>query len=191
MSSDLRTHNACPTCPGAIRLLPSECLIPNTRELCIVHTFSLWRVIMWFGWSEIDVSFKLTAVVTWPRCNVAWLQVSVCVPVCYGLLGRTTLLCSRDWCVYLLQKIDFSHQFHVAMFSMYVNFFVAISVFFAFSFFKSSPTWKKYCTWCIDFVSNFQNEIHYFISPIVISLINEFGTMSGRCDYRWKCKDSV
>lgn len=132
MSSDLRTHNACPTCPGAIRLLPSECLIPNTRELCIVHTFSLWRVIMWFGWSEIDVSFKLTAVVTWPRCNVAWLQVSVCVPVCYGLLGRTTLLCSQDWCVYLLQKIYFSHQFHVAMFSMYVNLFVAISVFFAF-----------------------------------------------------------
>lgn len=80
-------------------------------------------------------SFKLTVVVTWPRCNVAWLQVSVCVPVCYGLLGRTTLLCSQDWCVYLLQKIDFSHQFHVAMFSMYVNLFVAISVFFAFFFF--------------------------------------------------------
>lgn len=123
-----------PLAPGPVDCCPRN-VWSQTPGNCVLCMFSLWRAIMWFGWSEIDVSFKLTAVVTWPRCNVAWLQVSVCVPVCYGLLGRTTILCSRDWCVYLLQKIDFSHQFHVAIFSMYANLFVAISVFFVSLFF--------------------------------------------------------
>jgi hypothetical protein len=30
--------------------------------------------IMWFILSEIDVSFKLAVIVTWPTCSVAWLR---------------------------------------------------------------------------------------------------------------------
>lgn len=42
-------------------------------------------VIMWFILSEIDVSFKLSVIATWPRCNVAWLQVWIYDDMCYCL----------------------------------------------------------------------------------------------------------
>ena len=78
-----------------------------------VFTMSL---IMWFGWTEIDVSFKLTVFVTWPRCNVAWLQVSDCFPVCPGLFGRTSLLCSQDWYVIFITAKPFLTSFMLHFF---------------------------------------------------------------------------